>query len=122
VTVTAPDASPIASTPAVGVMDTVGTWLATLTPPPPAALRARLDELLAPYRGQPVSQVPDACLEAGEHLLRELLASGSTSRGTALDLLAVDSLITYAFQATADVPEQLEVRAARAMERIAALP
>ena len=102
--------------------DTVGSWLATLTPTPPAALRARLSELLSPYLAQPISQVPDACLEAGEHLLRELLVSGSTSRGSALDLLAVDSLVTYAFQATAAVPEQLEWRAAQAMERIAALP
>ena len=122
-TAPAPDAAAIASTATERVTpDTVGSWLATLTPTPPAALRARLHELLVPYLDQPASHVPDACLEAGEHLLRKLLASGSTSRGTALELLAVDSLVTYAFQATASVPEQLESRAARAMERIAALP
>jgi hypothetical protein len=51
-----------------------------------------------------------------------LLASGSTSRATALDLLAVDALVTYAFQAGADDPARLEERAARAMARIALLP
>ncbi len=106
----------------VAAHDSVGEWLVALTPSPPPALAARLSELLAPYLHQPVSQVPDACLEAGENLLDALLASGSTSRGSALDLLAVDALVTYAFQAAADDPSQLESRAARAMAHIAALP
>jgi len=100
----------------------VGAWLSALQPPPPPALAERLRVLLAPYAEQSASTVADACLEAGERLLDELLASGSTSRGTALDLLAVDALVTYAFQAVADVPSNLEERAARAMVRIAALP
>jgi hypothetical protein len=100
----------------------VGEWLAGLQPPPPPALMARLAELLAPHAAQPASHVPDVCVESGERLLDALLASGSTSRGTALDLLAVDALMTYAFQAAADTPTDLEVRAARAMGRIAALP
>ena len=40
----------------------------------------------------------------------------------ALDLLAVDSLITYAFQAAADEPALMDARTARALARIAALP
>jgi len=108
----------VASTPAT----TVGEWLGSLQPTPPAGLAARLAELLAPFESEPVERVPDVCLEAGERLLEALLSSGSTSRGTALDLLAVDALVTYAFQAGADEPQRLEARAARAMERIAALP
>ena len=69
-----------------------------------------------------MTEVPEACLEAGESLLDSLIASGSTSRATALDLLAVDALVTYAFQAGADDPARLEERAARAMARIALLP
>jgi hypothetical protein len=114
-----PAASPAASGTAPG---TVGAWLSTLQPAPPSALAARLEELLGPYLALSADRVPDACLEAGEQLLDTLLSSGSTSRGTALDLLAVDALVTYAFQAAADAPEQLESRAARAMQRIAALP
>lgn len=107
---------------AVGAAGTVGAWLSTLQPAPPSALAARLEELLGPYLALSADRVPDACLEAGEQLLDTLLSSGSTSRGTALDLLAVDALVTYAFQAAADTPEQLESRAARAMQRIASLP
>lgn len=101
---------------------TVGAWFVALTPAPPDGLRIRLAALLEPYADQPVQQVPEACLDAGEKLLGELLASGSTSRATALDLLAVDSLVTYAFQAAADDPGQLDPRAERALTRIAALP
>ena len=101
---------------------TVGAWFVALTPAPPAGLRIRLAALLEPYAHQPVQQVPEACLDAGEKLLGDLLASGSTSRATALDLLAVDSLVTYAFQAAADDPAQLDARAERALSRIAALP
>ena len=101
---------------------TVGQWLAALDPPAPPALAARLKLALAPYAQQQVDRVPEACLDAGEQLLDDLLAKGSTTRGSALDLLAVDALVTYAFQAAADAPERLEARAARAMARIAALP
>ena len=101
---------------------TVGEWLARLEPAPPAALHARLSVLLAGAASRPVREVPEACLEAGEELLDALLASGSTSRASALDLLAIDALVTYAFQAAADDPARLEERAAQAMARIAALP
>jgi hypothetical protein len=100
----------------------VGEWMARMVPAPPAALHKRLCDLVADSASRPVNEVPEACLEAGERLLDALLTSGSTSRATALDLLAVDALITYAFQAAADDPGQLEQRAARAMARIAALP
>ena len=104
-----------------GRPQTVGGWIASVEPRPPAALAARLEGLLQPFADEPADRVPEACLEAGERLLDELLVSGSTSRGTALDLLAVDALVTYAFQAAADDPERLEARASRAMARIASL-
>ena len=104
------------------IVTTVGGWFDALMPAPPEGLRVRLAALLQPFAHLPVQQVPEACLDAGEQLLDELLASGSTSRATALDLLAVDSLITYAFQAAADEPSLMDARAARALARIAALP
>ncbi len=103
-------------------VSTVGGWFDAMQPSPPEGLRVRLAELLRPFAHLPVEQVPEACLEAGERLLDALLASGSTSRATALDLLAVDALVTYAFQVAADDPALLEGRAARALARIAALP
>lgn len=102
--------------------ETVGEWIERLVPAPPPALHRRLADLIAASASRPVREVPEACLEAGERLLDELLTSGSTCRATALDLLAVDALVTYAFQAAADDPTRLEERAAKAMARIAALP
>lgn len=101
---------------------TVRDWLAAVTPPPPASLAARLATVLAPHADRPESDVPACCLEAGEALLEEILSSGSTSRDTALDLLAVDALVTYAFQEASGDALTLEARAARAMARIAAIP
>ena len=94
------------------IVTTVGGWFEALMPAPPEGLRVRLATLLRPFAHLPVQQVPEACLDA----------SGSTSRATALDLLAVDALITYAFQAAADEPALIDVRTARALARIAALP
>lgn len=101
---------------------TLGEWLDALSPPPPPALVERLHSVLAPYANEPVASVPDVCLRAGESLLESLLASGSTSRGSALDLLTVDALVTYAFEAASSAPADFESRAAAAMRRIAALP
>ncbi|HYW31337.1 MAG TPA: hypothetical protein VE869_07505 [Gemmatimonas sp.] len=102
--------------------ETVGSWFASLDPRPPAALATRIEGLLSPFASEPGDRVPDVCLEVGERLLNELLVSGCTSRGTAVDLLAVDALVSYAFEAAAQSPGTLEQRAARAMARISALP
>lgn len=101
---------------------TVGAWIAGRDPAPPSALHARLQELLAPWGDRPAAELPEACLAVGERMLDQMLAAGSTSRAAALDLLAVDALITYAFEVAADEPERLEARAAEAMRRIAMIP
>lgn len=108
--------------PGLAVPATVREWLAGVTPPAPASLAERLGVVLAPYGDRPASEVPSCCLEAGEALLESILASGSTSRDTALDLLTVDALVTYAFQEASGDSETLEDRARRAMARIAAIP
>jgi hypothetical protein len=99
---------------------TLAEWLATRVPAPPPALQARLDDVLAGRRGEDASAAPDACLDAAEELLASLLRDGCTSRGSALDLLAVDALVTYAFEAAAADPASLDERAGRAMARISA--
>ncbi|MEP6832877.1 MAG: hypothetical protein ABJB74_05755, partial [Gemmatimonas sp.] len=70
---------------------------------------------------RPSTDVPEVCLETAERLLSELMTSGSTERATALTLLAVDSLVTYAFEAASNDPTRIEARAANAMKRIAEL-
>jgi len=98
-----------------------GAWVAAHTEQPPAALRARLDAMLSTGQGDAGAPVSTALLDAGQMLLGSILASGSTQRDAALDLLTADALVTYAFEAAADDPASLDAQAARAMRAIAAV-
>ena len=100
---------------------TVGAWLASRTPAPPAALRERLEALLAPHLGADESQLPDLCLAAAARLVQSLLDEGRTGRESALDLLAADALVTYAFEAGSTEPATLAPRAAAALRTLLAL-
>ena len=100
---------------------TVGEWLRTRLPQPPAALMGRLSDVLGPDLGLPAEQAPEVCLRAGERLAAELLGNNSTSRESALDLLTADALVTYAFEAASSTPSEIDARAAAAMMRIAAI-
>jgi hypothetical protein len=53
--------------------------------------------------------------------LADLLALGCAQRDRALDLLAVDALVTYAFEAASESPDTLASRATNAMMVIARL-
>ena len=96
-------------------------WLDARRPAPPAALRARIDSALGTDLHADVQEVGDSLLGAGEQLVRSLLEAEATSRDAALDLLAADALVTYAFEAASERPAELSSRAAAAMARIAAL-
>ena len=100
---------------------TIGDWLSARTPRPPDALRARLDEILGGELHRDAAAASDCFLAAGESLAASLLGSRSTSRQSALDLLAADALVTYAFEAASESPRDITERAAAAMVRIAAL-
>ena len=64
--------------------------------------------------------VADGLLLASESLLRSVLAERSrVARDGALDLLAADACVTWAFEAAADEPSSLGARAAGAMRRFA---
>jgi hypothetical protein len=99
---------------------TPAEWLASRTPVPPAALRARLDEALHGMGGT-TGALPEAYLQAAERLIEHLLQGECTSRDSALDLLTADALVTYAFEAAGETPESLVPRATTAMRRIAML-
>lgn len=62
-----------------------------------------------------------ASLAEGERLLEAVLTGDARSRGTALDLLAADALVTHAFECAADDPDALPAMAEAAMRRIARL-
>ncbi|HYD54520.1 MAG TPA: hypothetical protein VEA99_17940 [Gemmatimonadaceae bacterium] len=103
-------------------MTSLGDWLDGRTPAPPPALRDRLREALRDDLHAPAAEAHARCLEAGERLLAQLLARGATARTAALDLLAADALVTYAFEAAAEQPESLAERADDAMRRLSTLP
>jgi hypothetical protein len=71
--------------------------------------------------GSSESSIADRLVDSSEAAMRRLLGDGCLTRESALDLLAVDALVTYAFEAAADEPAAIEDRAQRALARIAAL-
>ncbi|MDE3128531.1 MAG: hypothetical protein KGL38_11030 [Gemmatimonadota bacterium] len=99
---------------------TVGAWLDARTPAPPPALARRIRELLAADLDRDAADAHRVCGAAAEALLAALLAERETGRETALDLLAADALVTYAFEHAA-ARADLDGEAAGAMQRIAAL-
>ena len=100
---------------------TVGSWLASRTPSPPDELAARIRAALGAALSLPASEASAACVEAMASIVEELLEAPEAGRDRALDLLAADALISYAFEAASDFPSSLSERAAAAMSRIAAL-
>ena len=100
---------------------TIADWLRTCTLRPPDTLAVRIAAVLGDDEQRPVEELPEVFLHAAERLVADLLRSGSTSRDTALDLLAADALVTYAFEAASAHPETIGARAEAAMTRIAAL-
>jgi hypothetical protein len=103
---------------------TLRTWLDERSPRPPERLARRIDEVL----GDALESADDdaaarslACIGAAEALLRDLLSRRTAGRESALDLLTVDALATYAFEAASKAPETIPDRAAAAMRRFAAI-
>jgi len=60
-------------------------------------------------------------VDAAERLLRELTTQASLGRDSALDLLTVDALVTYAFEYAAASPESLLAATTDAIERLGAV-
>ena len=93
--------------------DAVLAWLAERRPAPPEALRAhlvrRVRELDAP--------LPVHLAALGRELLAGVNASPERGRALALDLLAADAFVTYAFEAQAETdPQALDALAQRVAE------
>ena len=96
-------------------------WLHSRTPQPPVALAARIDALLTAQDRQSALDIPEALQAAGDHLLVDLLQCHASSRDSALDLLAVDALMTYMMESAAEDILTLGSRATAAMARISAI-
>jgi hypothetical protein len=98
---------------------TVADWLRERVPRPPARLTTSIEAALGDRVTAPDDATGAVCLDAAESLLRDLLARASAGRESALDLLTVDALITYAFEAAAENPDTFDARARRAAWRLA---
>ena len=100
---------------------TVGAWLRSRRPAPPAPLMTRM---LAALGADAASDTPDVggvCLDAATRVLEPLLREERAGRESALDLLAADALVTYAFEAASESFDTLEPTTADAMRRLADL-
>jgi hypothetical protein len=73
-------------------------WLGNRRPAPPAALRARLAAAVAD-RAEPL---PQHLAHLGGELLARVARHPAGGRELALDLLAADAFVTYAFEAQAE--------------------
>ncbi len=78
--------------------DAVVTWLAARRPAAPATLV----EPMTRWLEDSPAGLPDHLAQAGRALLERVLARPQGGRELALDLLAADALVTYAFEAQAE--------------------
>jgi hypothetical protein len=99
---------------------TVNGWLASRTPEPPPALAARIQVAIAGRAERSTAETSLLLIESADAMLRDLLARNSEARDSALDLLTVDALVTYAFEAASTDPRTLIERSEDAMRRLAA--
>jgi len=100
---------------------TLAAWLESRTPAPPPALLAGIELALGASLSASASAAPDECVRAVVRLLEPLLAREGAGRECAVDLLAADALVTYAFEAASADVEKLDAHALAAMTRLAAL-
>ena len=100
---------------------TLLAWLQSRAPAPPDAMLARVVAALGRRADEDAARASALCLEAAVDRLEQLLAQDPIGRDSAFDLLAVDALVTYAFEAAASDVDQLDERAKSAMRRLGAL-
>ena len=63
----------------------------------------------------------EAFVEASQRLLHRVLTADPVARASALDLLAADACVTFAFESAADEPPTIAARAKIAKGRIASV-
>jgi hypothetical protein len=96
-------------------------WLASRDLDVPPELTACVRDLLASRPEWERLGRADAFVRASEQLLRRVLVGGAMARTNALDLLAADACVTWAFEAASDEPKTVAALAERATKGIAAI-
>lgn len=100
---------------------TARAWVQTARPEAPAALTRRVLAVLDEHPEWDTLPTADALGEAGQALLRAVVARQAAAvrdRSNALDLLAADACVTWAFEAASDAPAEIGERAQATMQRI----
>ena len=100
---------------------TVGAWLRSREPAPPDALAQRVRTALGADASRDAADAYVVCLDAAVRVLEPLLGEQRPGRARALDLLAADALVTYAFEAAGSDVDALNTKTAEAMVRLARL-
>jgi hypothetical protein len=90
-------------------------WLARVTPPPPEELVAAIRTALPAHSEDPTAE---ELLTAAERLLDKVLRTDCEARSSAIDLLAVDALVTHALFRARDEPSVGENFPEQAMRRL----
>jgi hypothetical protein len=98
-------------------------WLASRTPSPPPRLAARLAAAVPASGSSDSNDTPRSLLAAAAMILQETVNQpGNERNGTAaLDLLAVDALVTYAVEAAAEDCETFAALTDEMILRLAAV-
>jgi hypothetical protein len=99
----------------------VRDWLAHREPSPPRELRERVEALATAVPQEPGDPM-GSLLTAAEAALTRLGAQAPDNRSMALDLLAIDALVTYALEWAAEDPERIPEVSARAMTILSRVP
>ena len=95
-------------------------WIRAAEPSAPSALVERVSAVIRAHPEWEEFPVAEALTNAGDALLATVLGlAPESARDSALDLLAADACVTWAFEAAADDPATLPARAQEAMQRIA---
>lgn len=105
---------------------TVREWIVTRSAAVPTELTTSILELLGPDADAPDSRTAELCIAAATRSLSDLLARERYGRDSALPLLAIDALTTFAFEHASesgggpDALRALAQQGARTMSHLAA--
>jgi hypothetical protein len=77
-------------------------WLAARRPVPPDALRAGIEAAVGNAELSPLDPLPDQLALLGRRMLGRVAGRPGGGRELAVELLAADAFITYAFEAQAE--------------------
>jgi hypothetical protein len=100
--------------------EAIGAWLAAREPAPPTALAQRLRQVLdtVPEAALAGMGMAEAMGTLGALTLGALGDRGAQAEGVALDLLAADAFVTYAFEAAAEEGTDVPALAQRLLKEV----